>query len=479
MSMSIAQPAPGANPVYGEHSWSGQSKGHLAALACILIAYVVTTVAYNLSIPVGEAPDEPAHIEYVRVLLRTGQMPTIPVDSPRYTYEAEQPPLYYLLQAGWMRLLWPRTDYALLPELKPNPDFDPDTNFSFELGNAPNVYLHDYPPDEALPVHLMRLVSTICGLGTLLLVWGAARAAWPERGGAALLAVGLVAAIPGFAFSSATVNNDALAATAGAAVLFGCVLVLRRGASLGLAVALGVALGAGLLAKRSLLVLVPTVIVLVAIVVIKDRRDWRSTIGRALVATGLVLAGTLAVGVWPFVSNLVQYGDPLATEVTAAVKSAIGSPLEGRPGYWLSPGYFIALYNSFWGAFGIRNIDLPNLVYAGYYVLCLLAVISLVRFRRQVDDVERAVLWTCLAAVLLVNIGVAYQNTQYWAVQGRLLLPAVAAVALPVGLGLALAGGQFLPEGRARYVGLGVFLGALVAVELYVLAVYVIRAYGG
>jgi hypothetical protein len=140
--------------------------------------------------------------------------------------------------------------------------------------------------------------------------------------------------------------------------------------------------------------------------------------------------------------------------------------------------YFVALFNSFWGAFGIRNIDLPNLLYAGYYVLCLLAAVGLVRYRRELGRIERSVLWLCLAVIVLVNVGVAYQNTQYWAVQGRLLLPALAALALPVGRGLGMVGAHLLPVGRARSVAIGALLCVLLVADWYALA-YLIGAYNG
>src|SRR6478672_4940553 len=44
----------------------------------LLFVHVVTSVAYAVAVPIGEAPDEPSHISYVEILLRTGQLPTIP-----------------------------------------------------------------------------------------------------------------------------------------------------------------------------------------------------------------------------------------------------------------------------------------------------------------------------------------------------------------------------------------------------------------
>lgn len=456
-----------------------QGRAHAWALVCILALFAVTACAYNISVPVGEAPDEPAHIHNVEVILRTGQLPTIPLGSARYSYEAEQPPLYYLLEAGWMGLVWPNSEGSLVPELHPNPEFDPDRNFAFGDGSVPNQFLYDYAADDALPVHLMRLLSTLFGLATIALVWGAARLAWPEHPVSALAAAAFVSVIPGFAFSSATVTNDAPAATAGAGIMFICVYMLKNGVTAKVAAVAGVLAGLGLLSKRSLLVLLPVVVAVAVTAWLRRgtdaRRDWRG----AGVVAAIVIAAALVVGVWPFVSNFVEYGDPMATAATAAAKSEIVSPLEGKPGFFLSPAYFIAIFNSFWGSFGIRNVDLPNLLYAGYFILCLLAGVAVLRFRKSLRRLEGWVLWLCVAVLVLVNVGVAYQNTQFWAVQGRLLLPGMGALALFVGRGLGIMGSEFLRTERARFVGLFVFLGVLTLVNWYALDVYVLQAYYG
>ena len=113
--------------------------------------------------PVGEAPDEPSHIQYVEIILQTGRLPTILAGSARYSYEAEQPPLYYLLEAGWIRLFW--SSNKLAPDLQGNPDF------SFDKETPYNAYLQTYPVTYTLPVHLLRLFSTLLGALTLVLIW--------------------------------------------------------------------------------------------------------------------------------------------------------------------------------------------------------------------------------------------------------------------------------------------------------------------
>ena len=191
-----------------------RATGLNGALIITLAVFFFLSMLFNLAVPIGEAPDEPSHVDYAETLLRTGQLPTIPKGSARYSYEAEQPPLYYLLQAGWMGVLWPNTN--LLPHLEGNPDF------SFAKETPYNVYLHNYPAKDEVPVHLMRFLSILLGLCTLVLIWLAAREAWPDEPQLALIALGFAALLPGFTFTSGTVTNDVLASLAGAAILSLC-----------------------------------------------------------------------------------------------------------------------------------------------------------------------------------------------------------------------------------------------------------------
>jgi 4-amino-4-deoxy-L-arabinose transferase-like glycosyltransferase len=443
-------------------SVSGQPS-RLISLATwlLLLAYLVTATAYNLAVPVGEAPDEPSHVQYVEILLRTGQLPTIPRDSARYSYEAEQPPLYYIAQAAWMRILWPGD--KLLPELQGNPDF------SFSSDTVFNAYLHNYPASDAVPVHLMRLLSTLIGLLTLFLIWLSARLIWPDDAGAALVTLGFAGLMPGFTFTSGTVTNDALAATAGAAVLLSVLTMLKRGVGWRMAALAGMALGLGILSKRSLLVLLPVVVLAPLI----SRGDRRAQLVGAVVALGCAAL----VGIWPFVGNILNYGDPFATAATMQAKQEIASPLAHMPGFWLAPGYIVGLFNSLWGVFGLRNVELSGAIYAFYYGLCLFALVAWIYRLPRGDSGDRRVMLVLGAVVLLVYAGVAYQNTQFWAVQGRLLLPGFAALSLLVGRGLSLMGARFFSTYRARAVALGLLLALLLALNWYALVAYLLPAY--
>jgi hypothetical protein len=466
------------------------------------MVYLLFAMLYIVVVPVGESPDEPAHIQYVEVLLRTGQLPTIPVDSERYTYEAVQPPLYYFIQSAWVRVLG--LGDTLLPPLRPNPQFDVEPLYS------PVAYIHDYTAREAVPALLMRVVSALMGLATLGLVWWAARLAFPDSQVAGIVAVGFMALVPGFIFSGARVNNDALSALLGAAILVPiCALLGPRdstrkdaagsasendmegetqgGSTIAPVLAredvkpltmyllmgsLGALVGMGLLTKRSFLVFIPVLFLVGAFCY---RYRWSTRIKGVLLA----LAMCLVFGVWPFVYNYVLYGDPLATNVMKEVYKDLASPLADIPFFWLIPAYIGGLGDSLWGVFGLRNIQLPSIVYSFFYGIVGLGLIGLLYGSRvrELSPGEKRLCLVLLSIVLLTYAGVAQYNTQFWTVQGRILLPSFAALALLLGRGIHVVWQRVPERGHVRSSIAIITLCIMVLINVYALSVHVIPAY--
>src|SRR5947199_10872128 len=75
----------------------------------LLAVYLALAAGFNLAMPVGGAPDEGAHAEYVRTVAEEGRLPVLDLSTSNNAqdpngYEAHQPPLYYLLAAPAWRL---------------------------------------------------------------------------------------------------------------------------------------------------------------------------------------------------------------------------------------------------------------------------------------------------------------------------------------------------------------------------------------
>jgi 4-amino-4-deoxy-L-arabinose transferase-like glycosyltransferase len=227
---------------------------HKHWLTLILLLYLLLGVAYSWVVPLGEAPDEVDHFLYVRYLLEERAFPVMrPVAADNEPMEANQPPLFYLLNAA-VTASFPMTAPADLP-LNACFTFDP-----YDGGRA-HFYLHDaaeaapFAPDY-LAFRVARLFSVLLGAVVVWLAYRLGRQLVPDDGRVGLLAAGLLAFNPQFLFMMASVNNDVLTAVLGAAILtFSIQAALNP--SPRLFALLGGLVGLGLLTKFALLAFWP------------------------------------------------------------------------------------------------------------------------------------------------------------------------------------------------------------------------------
>ncbi len=178
------------------------SKTQRLVLILILVAYLGLGALFAIQTPAWQAPDEPAHTNYVRYLAEKGAFPVLHMgDYPHayleqikaakfppgmsiapIRYEFHQPPLYYALLAP-----------------------------VFALAHGSLLAL--------------RLASVALGAGIVSLAWLIGRRVFPGRPGRALGAAAFVAFLPQHLATVSQVGNDVLAELLFAAVLL--VLVSR------------------------------------------------------------------------------------------------------------------------------------------------------------------------------------------------------------------------------------------------------------
>ena len=330
----------------------------------LLSAYLVLGALFAVRTPPWQAPDEPAHYNYVRQLVE-GQLPVIePGDwdqsylsqivgaefAPAYpvdgiTYEDWQPPLYYLLQAPVYRL----------------------------TGGS---------------LTAMRLLSVALGAGVVALAYVVGRAVF-GRVAPALAVAAFVAFLPQHLAILGSVNNDALSELIIAAIL--ALLVTpwpdappEGGRASRRLLALGLLLGAGFLTKGQAYLMAPVVgvFLLVHYWPRPDRlpRPVRSMqLVRSLL---LVFVPALLIGLLWWGRNVTVYGGVDVIGKAAHDAVVVGQP---RTAEWLAQyglagtlGRFArTTFVSFWGQFGWMAAPLPGWMVGGLLALTGVAALGL------------------------------------------------------------------------------------------------------
>lgn len=428
-------------------------------LFCIVAVYLVLAVGWNLATPPFDNPDEPAHWNYVRYLADTGELPVLRVgDDPvqlldrlksarfpadqsidTIRYESHQPPLYYAGAAVVYKL----------------------TAF---------LAWHQH-------VEAVRLLSTFCGVLTIIVSWCIARSALPEEPALALATAGFVAFVPMHINMTAAVENDALSNLLLAVSVLGLVLWLQRGFAWRGAVVLGLVMGLAALTKVTALVVLP--LALLAALLRYRRAGNDGSHAHPFGALLVTYAVTLLVWGWWVVRNTLTYGvhDPLALDINRLV---VPQPLTGPLNGAAANRFFTITFNSFWAQFGWMGVPVPQ-VYPALTLLSVLAaaglVVALFRFlRSRVTDNGKnhwgSNLLLVLAWPALVFLSDAQYNLTFIQAQGRYLFPGIGGIGLFFMLGLSRLAG---PRLSGAAIGAAVVL--LAALSAVLLKTVVIPAW--
>lgn len=448
-------------------------------LLTLLITHGIFASAYLLRFPAWRAPDEGAHFAYVLHLFRTGRLPVFEGMGKGSTYEAHQPPLYYLT--------------------------------AFPL--AAPLLLSEQTHHQAL--YLLRFISVLWGALVVLCAFALTlrlQIGSPTALLAAILSGAYAALLPMHLLVCASVGNDAAAgAMASATLLWLCHLCFsapttnwRRTVETG--VTTGVLCGAALLAKSSNLIVFP--LALLAGLTLptkgvaetrsdKDRRKKRPSAHRLLPSAHwllpsafcllVVFAFALTAGWWLW-RNSILYGDPLAMK--AFLEGFAASP---KPSYFLEklglslPTYLLMVSQvtlfTWLGIFGEPNEAVRGLgrlmqgeePTAGWVMLCSFVGVALFlaialgiteAIRQSWKAMQQGNRHIALAhalpvlLLLLVFAEFAQFNRHFFQAQARYFYPAHASMGHLFALGIF----RFVPEGKT-WLGVSVGISMLIVLS--------------
>lgn len=466
-----------------------------SAVFIVLAIYLVLAALYALRTPAWQAPDEPAHYNYIAQVATGGCCPVIE-------------------QGDW--------DSAYLDALKSS------AFASAQLGDLPTVQYEDHQPPLYYLVlspfysltggnlTVLRLVSTLFGAMVVLNVYIAGFIAFPKRPQVAVAAALLVGALPQFLAISVSVNNDSLSWALIGLAIVGILAYLRDPMrDIRFEIALGVISGLALLTKANALLLLP--LLAVAIIVrwrlISGEMDGRAGGGRAearpyndpqsvrtrraasppaefsqtsqgdiadlLRRFAAALLPALAIAAIWWVRNISVYGFPDLLGLAAHDRVVVGqlrtADLIAQVGGGAYLGQaFQTTYQSFFGQLGWMALPLPTWAYAVIVVVLVAAVAGWVlawRKREMPAPYARQTAWLLGAAALLALAQYVYYNTSFVQFQGRYLFTGLIPFALFVAGGLENAAGLIVVGGRAiaRPYGALMVIGLLIPLNLWLL----------
>ena len=464
----------------------------------LLAVFSAVTVTVGVLNPIGEAPDEAAHMDLVRFISQTGQLPRTDADRERAGYKSDTPMLYHLvvgMALGWI-------DYSPLPAIKES-STDPRCLLITD-GLSPWAVIHT--EDETWPWrgivlawHLARLVSTLMSILTLLVIYRAVMLMLPaalndrSRRWLAVGAAALLAFNPQFTFISAAVNDDTLLGLLMALFSWCLLAAWRHPDRLALYAGAGICLGLALTTKYSVALLPLAVVAFLMLQVRRSRVGCAAAPGRLAVfgtAVGVAASWWFIFVTWNFnrvselgpVRGLVQAflgGSRADSSMQQVVALVSGGAVAGVGSARSWADWIVTLFVSFWlpgSPLDRRSGILMCVIVA---VLALLAVVGLVRGSRRIEafqgdgrtHLETAALPLSMLAwlILYVFLLLPFPAVRYYltgnvaeSAQGRhILFPAGVPIALLLAAGVA----AWLPAQRRPTLSL-VAAGVLLTVNV-------------
>jgi len=337
----------------------------------------------------------------------------VPSGAYLVRYESMQPPLFYLAAGA---LAWPFS-----------------TN-----------------PEAVL--YISKLTAALFGAIAIYFIWAAVRQLAPGKPELALLVAVCGALLPVFAYGSASANNDTALFAVGAASFYVWLRGLRELGYDRFLLKAGALIGLGLLAKLTMLALVPAFALVVLFRALQAPGNWNARLRRLMLLTSTSAAAALAVAGWWLVRNLLEYG-----EISGSAAALKWYALHYGHADLSTPAgianFISATMVSFIGLFGWDATLFPTsvnlLAQAVVVTLIMLTGAALARYftGRNPTTKEAArdvlILAVALAGTIATyvqfNIGVSYQP------QARYLFVAL----LPILL--ALLGGLYTFTRRSRF----------------------------
>lgn len=403
--------------------------GRAWPLRALLGLFVLLAGGYSALIPLGEAADEVSHYSYVRYVATHRALPPVIPGTTVYG-ETFQPPLYYVLAAPLTAWL-PATGEENL-----GLDLPVENNPAGGLPDAPTGRLLLQPAaarwpwqGEALAWHLARGLSVLLGVVTIAATAALGRRLFPGEPWTGWLAALLVALLPTFTGLSAAVTNDSLATMLAALLLLQIARLCGEGPERRRDwVVVGLLGGLGVWTKSSGWIFVATVVV-AALVAAPHRAP------RRLAAAGL----SWLVVVLPLAAlNLARSGDLLGRGIQQQVTEArpgldlatLGALLEGLNRTWWA-GFGGAVHLSF-------SRPLSLLLTAGLGVALSVGLARRHLQRGSAPAITRRLVPLLLLHILFVGAAwLLWSRLVLGTGQGRLLFPALPAIAVLAAGGLA------------------------------------------
>jgi hypothetical protein len=399
----------------------------LPPITIVLFLFFLLGVLYDFVTPLWNPPDEERHFAYCEYIAQNHRLPVYRPDyEGNMVSMAFHPPLYYIIGA-----LFIKNDRELLEEqieVNDGPGFN-------RMLPPKNQYGSTYS-GKVRSAHLLRLFSLIVSGSTIFLIYRIALMLFPDAAPIASLVALLVATIPQFLYTSASISNENLNTMLSSAYLLALLYVFSAPHQIRYQIMSGFILGLCLLSKTTALMYLPVTGGLICWQSFKEKRN-------PIVPLGIIIGIALLLGGWWYLRNWLQFNDTTLSKTVEVLNNwHIRSPDRGTDLSW-SEAMQIAhkTFVTFFGGFGPLHFPIAGYHIAFYGIIVGAGCAGFFRYLygRKQNAFQAQVLMLFLLSIL-GGVGIyVYLNIEYTGFfLGRYLYIVMAPLAIVIGSGFYL-----------------------------------------
>ncbi|NIV35643.1 MAG: DUF2142 domain-containing protein [Anaerolineae bacterium] len=433
-----------------------------------VVLYVFLSTSYLFTIPTGESPDEPSHLQCIEQVTQHNRIPIIdPLPGGDIWWARERiisglvcahMPLYYFLTGYTQRIVQRISGVPTHYEFPPN---DPE----WETGQSKAMFTHPHRDSfltlsEPASLLILRIESMLLGLVSVLGAYQITRRIAPNSSHAATIAMTLVAGWPQFLFMSRAISNDALAVALAVGVL---IVLLEIGKPYRFVLA-SVLAALATLSKLTMVFSAGTIVLAFALEFAASRER-----------SAYLRAGIVSVGVFGSLGALLFLQPTLLSHLEWSRATMAGiNPAVCTVTYWLDVLH--ASVQSGWARFGWMNVLTPDVQAYTWWSAIVLTGAAGVYAGIHRSSSRKTRLAVIVACVWLLSFLLAYLriNMNRFQPQFRYIFPIAPVLAAFSATGLSVIGRPFE---RLKPVAVPVVAVFLLLANLWIIFNVVVPAY--
>ncbi|MCX6156982.1 MAG: DUF2142 domain-containing protein [Ignavibacteriae bacterium] len=405
----------------------------------ILLYFVVFSATFSFIVPVFESPDENLHLQYINYVTKYKKLPDQyegMVNKEKFVGQGHQHPLYYVI-TGFLNYT---SNNGKMLDIK----YHFNKLHVWNGGNLEHVpYFYNIRDDvfdntgEKYTFYLLRILSVIFGALNVLFIYKIGKII-TDNENFSLFAAFIAASLPQFAFISGMINNDNLANLMSTICLFLIIKIFKEGYSMKQIVLLGIALGISVLTKKTLMFLLPGIVLMFLYKSVVIDKEYKGYFKYVLV----ILLLTVLITGWYFARNIILYNDILGTRMEIDTMPTLVDKKSLFSYYFVST-FPRGLFISFVGLFGWMNLKPPSYIHLLYIFFALAAFYG---FAKSKIIKEKHLFNTVIlmsAFVFICFCGIIYFNLTFTQYQGRYMFPVLSLIVVILSLGLKYFAGVF------------------------------------